>query len=108
MSATLRLSVVRGLNLEAPQLETTMRNGDGRHQVTIGIAPDLMDAAKDAVRAMIRYLVETRDLTRQDAYVLCSVAADPRIARSSTRRSGSCRRSFPCRSSTRAAHEDTS
>ena len=32
-----------------------------------------------AVRAMIDHLVERRGLTRQDAYVLCSLAADLKI-----------------------------
>src|SRR5215467_2112221 len=47
--------------------------------VTVGIAPDLMDAARFAVRNMIAYLTDNYQLTREDAYVLCSVAADLRV-----------------------------
>ena len=38
-----------------------------------------MEAARDAVRAAIRRLEERRGLDRQEAYALCSVAADLRI-----------------------------
>jgi acetamidase/formamidase len=48
--------------------------------VTTGIAPDLMDASKEAVRAMIRHLVAKRGLTREEAYVLSSVAVDLKIS----------------------------
>lgn len=42
-------------------------------------APDLREAARDAVRAMIVYLGATHGLNRVDAYMLCSVAADLRL-----------------------------
>jgi acetamidase/formamidase len=38
-----------------------------------------MEATKDSVRSMIRHLVKTYDLTAEEAYVLCSVAADVRV-----------------------------
>lgn len=44
-----------------------------------GVAPDLMTASKSAVRNMVDYLTRTYDLSREEAYVLCSVAADLRI-----------------------------
>ncbi|MCL6553890.1 MAG: acetamidase/formamidase family protein, partial [Firmicutes bacterium] len=40
----------------------------------------LMQDAKDAVRAMIDHLVRTYGLSREDAYVLCSVAVDLKIS----------------------------
>jgi formamidase len=40
---------------------------------------DLTLAARDALRQMIRYLVTTRGLTEQQAYLLASVAVDLRI-----------------------------
>ncbi len=79
MTATLRFSLVRGRHLDFPELETTPRPVEGRHHVTIGIAPDLMGATKQAVRAMIAHLVEARGLSREDASVLCSVAVDLKI-----------------------------
>jgi acetamidase/formamidase len=51
----------------------------GRSYVTTAIGPDLYDCSRRAVRHMIDFLTETRELTRQEAYVLCSVAADLRI-----------------------------
>ena len=56
--------------------ETPSKKG---YYVTTGIAPDLMDATKDSVRNMIQYLASSRGLSREEAYVLCSVAADIRI-----------------------------
>src|SRR2546423_937398 len=46
---------------------------------TIGVGPDLMEAAKDAVRATIRRLDDEHGLGREEAYALCSVAVDLRI-----------------------------
>ncbi len=84
MTATLRFSLVRDRVLAGPEFETTRplspRTNGGHHYVTTGIAPDLMDASKEAVRAMIRHLVATRGLTREEAYVLASVAVDLKIS----------------------------
>ena len=46
---------------------------------TTGIGPDLWEASKGAVRGMLEYLTKTYGLSREDAYVLCSVAADLRV-----------------------------
>jgi acetamidase/formamidase len=43
------------------------------------VGPDLLDAARDAVRATITRLVERHGLDRQEAYALASVAVDLRI-----------------------------
>jgi acetamidase/formamidase len=51
----------------------------GRSHVTTAIGPDLYQCSRRAVRHMIDFLTASRDLTRQEAYVLCSVAADLRI-----------------------------
>lgn len=45
----------------------------------MGIDADLMEGARTAVRNMIEWLVEEPGLTREDAYVLCSLAGDLRI-----------------------------
>lgn len=47
--------------------------------VATGIAPDLLEASKSAVRGMIDHLTKDHGLRREEAYVLCSVAADLRI-----------------------------
>ncbi len=51
----------------------------GGEFVTTGIAPDLMEATKQALRSMISHLESTLGLTRNEAYMLCSVAADLKI-----------------------------
>lgn len=47
---------------------------------TLGISPDLFDAAKSATRSFIQWLVATKGLTRSEAYILASVAGDLKIA----------------------------
>jgi acetamidase/formamidase len=84
MSATLRFSIRHDRPLTGPEFETARplspRTSGGHHYVTTGIAPDLMDATKEAVRAMIRHLTRERGLTREEAYVLSSVAVDLKIS----------------------------
>jgi acetamidase/formamidase len=47
---------------------------------TTGVGPDLYAGAQQAVRAMIDYLSETFDLSREDAYVLSSLVVDLKIS----------------------------
>jgi acetamidase/formamidase len=49
------------------------------HHITMGIDEDLDDAAKQALREMIKLITSRTNLTREDAYTLCSLAADMRI-----------------------------
>jgi len=46
---------------------------------TTGISPDLMEASKQAVRYMISFLAENLDITKEQAYMLCSVIGELRI-----------------------------
>jgi acetamidase/formamidase len=46
------------------------------HYVTLGLDTDLDDAAKQALRDMIAWLVEMKGWTRSQAYVFCSMACD--------------------------------
>jgi acetamidase/formamidase len=57
----------------------TPRVDAGGFYGTMGINPDLMRGAKTAVRGMIQLLMEEHRLSREDAYVLCSVAGDLKI-----------------------------
>ena len=50
------------------------------YHATTGIAPDLMAAARDAVRDMIDHLGREYKLAPDLAYALCSVAVDLRIS----------------------------
>ena len=49
------------------------------HYVSMGLDPDLDEAARLATLEMIDFLVRELDMDREDAYVLCSVALDLRI-----------------------------
>src|SRR5579859_6023092 len=82
MRATLRLSLERR-TIGAPRFRTpgplaSIDESRGHHG-TMGIAPDLMEGARIAVRAAIDWLVEEHGLGRREAYVLCSLAGDLKI-----------------------------
>lgn len=78
--ATLRFSLERRSGLRWPQY---LSEGDPKpkkgYYAATGIAPDLMVAAKESVRNMLDHLTRSYGLTREEAYVLCSVAADVRV-----------------------------
>jgi acetamidase/formamidase len=80
MEIRLRLTVVRDKPyVRAPQyISARAKSADGAGQfyTTTGVGPDLLEATKDAVRCMISYLEHEYALTREDAYMLCSVAGD--------------------------------
>jgi acetamidase/formamidase len=50
------------------------------YYATTGFAATLEGAAKKATRYMIEYLVGVRGMSREDAYLLCSLAGDLEIA----------------------------
>lgn len=81
--ARVRVQVQRGRSLDAPMVElpaAPATSARGPRQVTMGVGPDLYTGAQDATRAMIEQLVSRYDLAPEDAYALCSVAGDLRIA----------------------------
>ena len=49
------------------------------HLITLGFDLDLDDAAKQALRAMIAWLVELKGWAPAEAYVFCSLACDLRV-----------------------------
>ena len=49
------------------------------HYITMAFDPDLDDAAKDALRAMIQLLGEVAGMKPEDAYAFCSLACDLRV-----------------------------
>ena len=79
-TATLRFGIEKKAGLTSPEFFTL---GDKRprtgYYATTGIGPDLMEATKDSVRNMVRHLAKTYGLTAEEAYILCSVAADVRV-----------------------------
>lgn len=84
MRTRLRVDLVKGLSLPAPQLRRppgslTPRVDHGGWYATLGVESDLMEASRAAVRAMIDHLGRERGLEREDAYILCSLAGDLKI-----------------------------
>ncbi len=83
-TATLRLTVVPDHPLPSPRFRTpgplVPETNTGPWTATTGIGPDLMEATRDAVRAMIGYLGQEHGLSREEAYVLCSVGVDLKIS----------------------------
>jgi acetamidase/formamidase len=83
MDVVLRLSVRCDLSIHAPQYHlpagALAQAEESSFHVCTGVGPDLMEAARDAVRSTISYLRQRHGLDRQEAYALASVAADLRI-----------------------------
>jgi len=71
---TFEFHVRKDLSLKMPRAETA------DHYITMGFDVDLDDAAKQALRDMIVLITERTNLSREDAYSLCSLAADVRIS----------------------------
>jgi len=87
LKATLRFNVCKNQPwVTAPHYQTAPETiqiyqiADRGRYTTMGIDSDLLEAAKKAVRYMIQWLVATKGLCRNDAYMLASVAADLQIA----------------------------
>jgi acetamidase/formamidase len=70
LSGSVQLTVRKDMHLRWPRAETPS------HFITMGLHEDLTEAAKLAVREMIDFLVTEKHLSRDDAYMLASVAAD--------------------------------
>ena len=84
MRALVRLTVRQDLHvtgpefLAAPDPHAALRNGP--RYATDGIGPDLLEAARDALRRMIEWMGREHGLDPMRAYLLCSVAVDLRIS----------------------------
>jgi acetamidase/formamidase len=65
--------VRKDLRLDYPRAETP------DHYMTMAMDPDLDQCVVRALRDMIVLLGEKRNLSREDAYTLCSLAADLRV-----------------------------
>jgi acetamidase/formamidase len=74
MRILLRLSVIKDRQIEEPQYETA------DYYATTGFATTIDGAAMNATRYMIRHIQETYGLTAEEAYMLCSLAGDLKIA----------------------------
>ena len=84
MFASLRFTLEKGRSIPAPQYSTpaplTPNVDSAPFYGTTGVNADLYVAAQDAVRAMIDYLAGRYELSREDAYLLSSLAVDLKIS----------------------------
>jgi len=84
MDVEATLEVVKGMTLKSPRFTTpgpVTRHLDGAgYEVTTGIGPDLMTAARESVMRMVDLLASEHGLDPVDAYMLVSVCADLRIS----------------------------
>ncbi len=84
MRVALRFDLIKQTPLAYPRFTTAgpvTRHLDAKgYEVTTGIGPDLMDAARAAVRSMVDLLGQRHGMPAVDAYLLCSVCADLRIS----------------------------
>jgi acetamidase/formamidase len=68
-----RLTVRKQEQLKQPFAESPT------HLISIGLDEDLDDAAKQAVREMVHHVCARTSITREQAYMLCSLAGDLRV-----------------------------
>jgi acetamidase/formamidase len=84
MRVALKFDLVKHTPLAFPRFKTpgpVTRHLDAKgYEVATGIGPDLMEAARAAVRSMIDLLTRQYNLRAIDAYMLCSVCGDLRIS----------------------------
>ena len=73
LSGTFRLTVRKDLHFDLPRAETPT------HHITMAFNEDLDDAAKDALREMIKLIGERMGLDAADAYMFSSLAVDMRV-----------------------------
>lgn len=73
LSGRFRLTVLKGGGLKQPRAETST------HLITMGLDPDLDQCVVIALRDMIALMGEIAGLSAEDAYTLCSLAADLRV-----------------------------
>jgi acetamidase/formamidase len=88
MKATVRLTVEKGKSwvtsphyLTTPQHSHDLASVGGKGEyAALGIDADLREASRKAVRGLIAWLVGEKGFTREEGYMLASVAADLKIA----------------------------
>jgi acetamidase/formamidase len=70
LRGTFELRLRKGERLRWPRAETPT------HYIAMGLNEDLDEAARLATREMVDFLIATKGLSRDDAYMLCSLAGD--------------------------------
>lgn len=84
MDVEATIELVKDARLASPRFTTpgpvTRHLDAAGYEVTTGIGPDLMTAARESVMRMVDLLASQHGLAPVDAYMLCSVCADLRIS----------------------------
>jgi acetamidase/formamidase len=84
LRATLRFTLRKGAAPTAPLLHITKplerKDTGAGYVVTTGLGPDLRVCAQEAIRRMIALLVDEHELSREEAFALCSMTVDLRIS----------------------------
>ena len=73
LTGRFRLTLREDMTLARPRAETPS------HLITMGLHEDLDRCAETALRDMIKWICARTGLSREDAYMLCSLAGDLRI-----------------------------
>lgn len=73
LRGTIEVRLRKGRRLAWPRAITPT------HYMTMGLDPDLDEAARLATREMVEFLVAEKGLSREDAYLLCSLSVDLRV-----------------------------
>jgi acetamidase/formamidase len=73
LTGTFEFNVHTGLGWTMPRAETAT------HYIAFGLDPDLDDAARQALKEMIAWIVQMTGISRDEAYALCSFACDLRV-----------------------------
>ena len=87
MTFSLRFNVVKGGSLRpwsyhflTPAGPLQPKSDAAGYHAVCALGPDLMENARNAVRDTIAWLGKDHGLSREDAYILCSLAGDLRIS----------------------------
>lgn len=82
LTGTFKIDLIRHANITTPHAETKT------HLIAMAFDEDLDEAARVALRRMVALIAERTGITPEDAYRLCSLAADLRVTQLVNRRKG--------------------
>lgn len=74
MRALLRIKVIKDKTIPEPQYETDL------YYATTGFGTTIDEAAKKATRYMVDHIAKTYEMPEEEAYMLCSLVGDLKIA----------------------------
>ncbi len=83
MVVTMRFNVRKNMNIREVQVQrpaVTSQLASRGYHITTAHGPDLLKNAQNALRYMIDWLAAEQNLSRSQAYILCSVAGDLKIS----------------------------